>query len=176
MKMRSAPSSPRVFVLDIDGVLTDGTVGNAPGGGRRLHLRDLDAIARARQAGIQVAFLTGEDESEVSWIVARCGGGPVVYNAKDKEHGLRELVGRMGVDVGDVCYVGDARRDVEALKLAGLGLAPADADVMARCAASRVLASPGGRGAVAEAADILMGERNSGSAAPTPRESDSPNG
>jgi 3-deoxy-D-manno-octulosonate 8-phosphate phosphatase (KDO 8-P phosphatase) len=153
---------PKALVLDIDGVLTDGTVGNAPGGERRLHLRDLDAIARARQAGIRVAFLTGEDESEVSWIVARCGGGPVVYNAKDKGRGLRELAGRLGIDITGICYVGDARRDVEALALAGLGLAPADADARARSAATVVLGSPGGRGAVAEAVEILIDERKTG--------------
>lgn len=165
---------PRALVLDIDGVLTDGTVGNEPGGGRRLHLRDLDAISRARQAGIPVAFLTGEDEREVGWVVARCGGGPVGYNAKDKERGLRKLAGELGADVTEVCYVADARRDADALKLAGLGLAPADADVKARAAASIVLASPGGRGAVADAVDILLGERKSSAEVTISSESDSP--
>ncbi len=171
MKMRSVQIHPQVLVLDIDGVLTDGTVGNGPGGGRRLHLRDLDAIARARAVGIRVAFLTGEDESEVGWIVKRCGGGPVVYDAKDKGRGLRELAGVMSIDVSNVSYVGDARRDVDALKMAGLGLVPADADAQARSAAVRVLDSPGGRGAVAEAVDILMNETTPAEV-PSPVESD----
>lgn len=156
--MRSGRALPRVLVLDIDGVLTDGTVGQGPGGSRRLHLRDLDAITRARQAGLRVAFLTGEDEKEVGWIVDRCGGGPVVYNAKDKVLGLKELAGEMSIALTEICYVGDARRDVEALQLAGLGFAPSDADAQAISAAARVLGSPGGRGAVAEVVDILMNE------------------
>ena len=148
---------PRVLILDIDGVLTDGTVGMGPGGGRRVHLRDLDALTRAREAGIEVAFLTGESAEDMAWIVERCGGGTVVYGAKDKRAGLPALAGKLGVAVADVCYVGDARRDADALRLAGLGMAPCDADPLARNAASIVLGLPGGRGAVSEAVDILAG-------------------
>jgi D-sedoheptulose 7-phosphate isomerase len=149
---------PWVLVLDIDGVLTDGTVGTTGNRTRRLHVRDLDALARARAAGIQIAFLTGENADGVSEVVARCGGGPAKYGVKDKARGLRKLAAELGVDLGDICYVGDARRDVAALKIAGLGLVPADADTEAKRGAARVLAEPGGRGAVAAAVDLLLAE------------------
>jgi len=150
---------PKVLVLDVDGVLTDGTVGMGPGGDRRLHLRDLDALTRAREAGIRIAFLSGESGEEVGWIVQRCGGGEALFGTKDKGRGLAELAAKLDVSAAGICYVGDAPRDAEALKSAGLGLAPSDADGKAKAAASVVLDSPGGRGAVAEAVEILMGER-----------------
>jgi len=159
MTMETGRDLPRVLVLDIDGVLTDGSVGTGPGGGRRVHLRDIDALTRAREAGIRIAFLTGESAKEVGWIVARCAGGEVLYGAKDKGRGLAELAEKLGVPTTGICYVGDAPRDVGALKTAGLGLAPSDADGKAKNAASIILENPGGRGAVAEAVEILKGER-----------------
>jgi D-sedoheptulose 7-phosphate isomerase len=149
---------PRVLVLDIDGVLTDGTVGIGSASGRRVYLRDLDALTRARAAGLQIAFLTGESADEVSAVVARCGGGPAKYGAKDKLKGLRELAAELGVELAGLCYVADARRDVDALKIVGLGLVPADGDPQAKRGAARVLAAPGGRGAVAAAVELLLAE------------------
>ncbi len=148
----------RVLVLDIDGVLTDGTVASSGGASRRVHLRDLDALTRARAAGIRVAFLTGESADEMADVVARCGGGPVRFGARDKVASLRALAGELAVEVDHVCYLADARRDAAALGIAGLGLVPADADPQAKRCATHVLTHAGGRGAVAEAVDLLLSE------------------
>jgi len=144
------------IVFDIDGVLTDGTVEVGGGGRRRLFLRDLDALTLARRAGLQVAFLTGEDSPEVRELVDRCGGGEAVFGGKEKAAGLAEIATRLGLPLEAVCYVADAGRDVDALRLAGLALAPADASAAARGAAARVLCASAGRGAVAEAVDLAL--------------------
>jgi len=157
LTMETGRDLPRVLVLDIDGVLTDGTVGMGPGDGRRIHLRDLDALARARTAGICVAFLTGERREQVAAVVERCGGGTAIYGVKDKVEGLRTLVSEIGAQLADVCYVADARRDAAALECAGLGMTPADADPVAKRAADVVLGEPGGHGAVSCAIDVLLG-------------------
>lgn len=157
MTSRTGSLPPRALVLDVDGVLTDGTVAVSGGATRRVHLRDLDALTRARAAGIRVAFLTGESADEMADVVARCGGGPTRYSAKDKVTGLRALAGELAVEIDDVCYLADARRDAAALRIAGLGLVPADGDPEAKRCAARVLVHAGGRGAVAEAVDLLLG-------------------
>ena len=146
----------KALVLDIDGVLTDGTVGVTNNLSRRLFLRDLDALTLARSKGIQLAFLSGESESEIKPIVERCGGGISVYGAKDKEKGMIDISQKLGIDLSEICYIGDGRRDVPALQMAGLGLAPSDADKLARSAADQILTACGGRGAVSEAVDIIL--------------------
>jgi len=148
------------MALDIDGVLTDGTVDFQKPSRKRIFLRDLDALTLMKKGGIRVAFLTGEDEAEVAAIVERCGGGDcAVFGAKDKEAGIREIAGKLGVSLSEICYVADARRDVPAMKLVGLALSPADGDRLAKQAAHVVLEACGGRGAVAEAVDLVL-ERN----------------
>jgi len=142
--------------LDIDGVLTDGTVGINGSSLKRMFLRDLDALTLARENGIKIAFLSGEKESEAKLIVERCGGGIAVYDAKDKEKGMHDVSIELGVNLPEICYVGDARRDVPALRMVGFGLTPADADKLAKSAANQVLTACGGRGAISEAVDLIL--------------------
>jgi len=150
----------KALVLDIDGVLTDGTVEVQGHSRKRVFLRDLDALTLIKKRGIQIAFLTGEEEAEVGPIVERCGGASqVIYQAKDKEAGMREIAHRLNLSLSEFCYLADARRDISALKLVGLALCPADGDRQAKQAAHVVLEACGGRGAVAEAVDLIL-ERN----------------
>jgi 3-deoxy-D-manno-octulosonate 8-phosphate phosphatase (KDO 8-P phosphatase) len=147
----------RLLVLDVDGVLTDGTVLLLASGEevRSVHFHDLDAVAAARRRGLDVAVLSGEDSPDGHRVAARFGIDETRWGAKDKLAALHDLTARLGVPLGETCYVGDADRDVPALGAAGIGLAPVDATPKARAAADHVLDAAGGRGAVAAAVTLL---------------------
>jgi YrbI family 3-deoxy-D-manno-octulosonate 8-phosphate phosphatase len=147
----------RLLVLDLDGVITDGTVLLLPSGDevRSLHFRDLDAIAAARRLDIEVAILSGESGPSSRQVAQRFGIDVAVWGAKDKLAALCELARGRGLEIEELCYVADADRDVPALEAAGLGLTPADASPRARAAADQVLEAQGGHGAVAEAVALL---------------------
>jgi 3-deoxy-D-manno-octulosonate 8-phosphate phosphatase (KDO 8-P phosphatase) len=147
----------RLLVLDVDGVITDGTVLLLESGDevRSVHFHDLDAVAKAQRDGMRVAILSGENSPAGHRIAHRFGITDAVWGAKEKLTALRDLAGRLGVPMHETCYVGDADRDAPALEEVGVGLAPADATPAARAAADHVLAAPGGRGAVAEAVALL---------------------
>lgn len=149
----------RVLALDIDGVLTDGTVRIDEDGreSKTLFFRDIDAVYAAHRAGLTVAFLTGEETVIVDRIAAKLSVSHV-YRDRDKERSLGRLAADLGAGLDEVCYVGDSSRDAPALAAAGLGLAPRDAAPEALAAADRVLEAPGGRGAVAEAVAVVLGE------------------
>ena len=147
----------KALVLDIDGVLTDGTVAVEGPSNKRIFLRDLDALTLIRQKGIQVAFLSGESQADAEPVVKRCVSGLAVYNAKDKETGIKEIAQQLNLDLSEICYIGDARRDIPALHMVGLGLCPCDGDKLAKDAADQVLHAGGGKGVVAEAVDLILG-------------------
>ena len=151
-------SGIRVLALDIDGVLTDGTSdGNAPAGdGKRFSFQDLDAVTRAKQRGLTVALVTGEDGPAVDLIAQRFGIARVVQGAKDKAAALTALASELGVSLDAVCYVGDGDRDAPALSRVGLALAPANGTPAAKAAVDRVLSRAGGAGAIAEAVALLL--------------------
>ena len=150
-------SNIKALVLDIDGVLTDGTVAVQGHPEKRVFLRDLDALTLVRAKGIKIAFLTGESEVDAAPLVNRCGGGIALYNAKNKEVGIKEVARQLSLELKEICYVADARRDIPAFNIVGLGLCPSDGDKLAKDAADQVLSVGGGRGAVAETVDLILG-------------------
>jgi len=80
----------------------------------------------------------------------------VYQGAKDKCRALQNACTELGVDLKNVCYVGDSLRDVDALAMVGLGLVPDNASPAAQAAAHRVLKHGAGNGAVAEAVEIVL--------------------
>ena len=148
----------RLIVLDVDGVLTDGTVLLLPSGDepRSVHFHDLDAVAAARRDGMAIAVLSGEATSAVRRVAQRFEIGEAIWGAKDKLAGLRELTDKLGIAMEETCYVGDADRDGPALEAAGMGLAPSDATAAAQAAADHVLTARGGHGVVRETMTLLQ--------------------
>ena len=63
----------QAVLLDIDGVLTDGTVWVDSGGReiKRLSFLDIDAIFELKQAGIMIGFITGERNSFCRYVRRR---------------------------------------------------------------------------------------------------------
>ncbi|MGC4092285.1 MAG: SIS domain-containing protein [Polyangiaceae bacterium] len=154
-------SSIEVLALDIDGVITDGSVTlGAQGETKGIAFRDLDAIAAARRAGLRIALVTGEKSPLVDAIAARVNADFVVAGAKDKRVGIIQVCDRLAVDAKRICFVGDADRDALAFPSVGLSFAPADASPRARAKASRVLSAKGGQGAVAEVVELLLAARS----------------
>ncbi|MEI8001232.1 MAG: HAD family hydrolase [Actinomycetes bacterium] len=147
----------RLLALDVDGVITDGTVALLASGEevRSIHFHDLDAVARAQRLGLSVAILSGEDSPAGRRLAERFGISEAVWGAKDKRAGLAVLTERLGIPVTETCYVGDSDRDAPALSAAAVGLAPADATTRARSAADAVLSVGGGRGVVGAALEWL---------------------
>ncbi|MGH8984774.1 MAG: HAD hydrolase family protein [Acidimicrobiia bacterium] len=151
------PLRIRLLVLDVDGVITDGTVLLFASGDevRSVHFHDLDAVARVRRSGLDVGIVSGENSPGGHRVAERFGIDEAVWGAKDKLAALHDLTSRLGVDLRETCYLGDADRDAPALEAVGIGLAPADATATARAAADHVLDAVGGRGAVAAAVILL---------------------
>ncbi len=148
---------PKLLVLDIDGVLTDGCIQLSVDGHevKRINFHDLDALTRLKQQGLQVAFMTGESGVMVDVIGKRFGVESITRGAKDKLAALTALAESFNLKLADIWYVGDSDRDAPALEAAGCGMAPANATPRARQAANRVLKTHGGDGVVGEIEELL---------------------
>ena len=164
MAPRSAGSTAsriRLLVLDVDGVLTDGRLVYGPSGEeiKRFHVRDGLGMQAARRAGIEVAVISGRASAAVTRRMSELGIVEVHQGVADKASLLRGLLGRLKVRAGEAAVMGDDLTDLPLMEMAGLGLAPADAVPEVRRAAGWVSRSPGGRGAVREAVEMLLRSR-----------------
>lgn len=157
----SRASRIRLLVLDVDGVLTDGRLVYGPSGEeiKRFHVRDGLGMQAARRAGIEIAVISGRASAAVTRRMSELGIVEVHQGVADKASLLRGLLGRLGVRAGEAAVMGDDLTDLPLMEMAGLGLAPADAVPEVRRAAGWVSRSPGGRGAVREAVEMLLRSR-----------------
>lgn len=148
----------RLFLTDVDGVLTDGGIildGNGQET-KRFHVRDGHGIKMLQRAGVAVGIITGRSSEVVAVRARELGVGIVRQGAFDKVAAWREILAERGVRPEESCYVGDDIVDVPILRGVGFSAAPSDAEPYVREAVDYVASRPGGRGAVREIIDFLL--------------------
>ncbi|HVS63384.1 MAG TPA: HAD hydrolase family protein [Thermoanaerobaculia bacterium] len=155
----------RWLVLDVDGVLTDGRLYfGAEGEALKVFdVKDGFGIVLARRAGLSVALLSARDSPATAQRARELEVDRLLLGRRDKAAALDELLGELGLDGAEVAAIGDDLPDLEILERAALSFAPADAVAAVRAACDVVLEAPGGRGAVREMIDRLLGWREDGS-------------
>jgi len=148
----------RWLVLDVDGVLTDGSLyfGNAGEELKAFNIRDGLGIRLLQQAGVAVAIITGRRSEIVSRRASELGIARVVQGRADKHTALAELAAAEGVALRDCAYMGDDLPDLGAILAAGLGMTVADAPATVAAAADWQSRLGGGRGAVREACEYIL--------------------
>jgi 3-deoxy-D-manno-octulosonate 8-phosphate phosphatase (KDO 8-P phosphatase) len=148
----------RLILLDVDGVLTDGTVSQDTAGGesKRFFIRDGLALVWARQAGFEVGFLSARPSVVTARRAEELGIGLVIQTGPDKRQAYADLLRTRGCTDADVAYMGDDLLDLPILGRVGLAAAPADAVDDVRARVHWVSACPGGRGAVRELVELIF--------------------
>lgn len=156
----------KAIAMDVDGVLTDGTVGLDDGGHetKRIAFVDIMGVSIGRRAGLKFALISGEAGPLLDQIATKLGISDVYGGCKDKAWAVRDFAERHALDLGEVCFIGDDVNDVGALSTCGLAVAPAGAHRSAREKAGLVTEQPGGSGAVREVIDQLLDEAGSAQA------------
>ncbi|MBI5143322.1 MAG: HAD-IIIA family hydrolase [Nitrospirae bacterium] len=148
----------RMIILDVDGVLTDGsiTLDNEGNEFKSFHVRDGHAIKLAQQAGLVVAVITGRTSRVVERRMKELGIGEVHQGARDKHEVYRALLRKYGVSDEEVACMGDDVVDVPLLESVGLPAVPADADSESTAMAIFISDKPGGRGAVRDLIEKIL--------------------
>jgi len=144
--------------MDVDGVLTDGTVWLSEGGheSKRVSFADIMGVSLGRRAGLIFALISGEGGPALDRIAGKFGIDEVYPGCKDKAAALDDFACRHGFSPEQICFIGDDVNDLAAFELCGLAIAPADAHPRARAKAALVTKNAGGDGAVREAIDGLL--------------------
>jgi 3-deoxy-D-manno-octulosonate 8-phosphate phosphatase (KDO 8-P phosphatase) len=153
----------KAIALDVDGVLTDGSVWWGPGGEewKRFSFADIMGVSMARKAGVVVALISGEDSPLVDRYAAKMGIADVYKNCKDKAGALCNFAARQRLSLTEICFMGDDVNDVGAMEIAGLAACPADAQPAALEQAAFVARRNGGNGAVRELVEAILAEKDS---------------
>ena len=155
---RRPPGRIRALVTDVDGVLTDGGMyfdrhGQAL---KRFHVRDGFIVGAMREAGVLMAWITGDNSEITATRAAKLGIVELHTGVEDKGACLREFMARHGLQRDEVAYMGDDLNDLPAMAEAGICACPADAAPEVLAAADVVTHRRGGEGAVREFCDMIL--------------------
>ena len=154
--------SIKAVVLDVDGVLTDGTVWWDANGQelKRFCFADITGIPLAKKIGLILGLISGESSTSGMRIVDRfaekLGITDVWKGCQDKAAALNAFATKYNIVLSVVCFMGDDINDLPALKIAGLSAAPANAHPSVRKQVDLVTQQRGGHGAVRELLDMLI--------------------
>ncbi len=151
----------RLLLLDVDGVLTDGTIIYNEDGSetKHFHVRDGLGIRLLMEAGIGVAIVTGRSSRALLHRCRNLGIEAIYDGVGDKGALIGRIEVRTGVSPEEMAFVGDDLPDLPLMHRVGVSVAVADADPAVREAADMTTALPGGKGAVREVCEAILKAR-----------------
>ncbi|NPA16128.1 KdsC family phosphatase [Persephonella sp.] len=146
------------FIMDVDGVLTDGSI-IYDSEGRELKVfsvKDGMGITLLHRAGIKTAIITSRNSPMVQRRAGELGIIEVIQGARDKLELYFRLKEKEGFSDKEVLYIGDDYVDLPVMKVVGLPVTVPDAPVELKDTALYVTKRHGGKGAVREVAEMLL--------------------
>ena len=155
-------ASIRLFLMDVDGVLTDGKVHGVPGpDGAIVESKGFDTqdgigLQWLNWKGIQTGVISGRVSPAVDARAKQCQMTYVYQGHIEKIPILEEILQLSGVAAAQVAYMGDDLTDVVVMNRVGLSIAPANARAEVKRCAMHITESVGGQGAVREIVELLL--------------------
>jgi len=155
-------SDIKLLIMDVDGVLTDGTIIVNSDGSETKFFSVLDGhgIRLWQRAGLKVALLSGRASQPTR---KRAEQLQIEYVFEDCHYKLpvvEKFLDRLGISPDKVAYIGDDLPDLPVIRYVGFGVAVANAVDQVKQYADYVTARPGGRGAVREVIEYILKNTN----------------
>jgi len=148
----------QLLVLDVDGVLTDGTVTiNADGSeSKSFNVLDGHGIRMWQRAGLKVAFLSGRFSEATNHRAEQLEVDCCVQDCFEKLPPLKKLLEQLGLSANKTAYIGDDLLDLPVIRYVGFGAAVANAVDEVKDTADYVTTRRGGNGAVREVIEYIL--------------------
>jgi 3-deoxy-D-manno-octulosonate 8-phosphate phosphatase (KDO 8-P phosphatase) len=155
--LRARLARVRLFLCDVDGVLTDCSVSMD---GRRemkqFDIRDGLGLRLLQRSGIRVGWISGRASPATSQRARDLQVDFLRQGKEGKVAVIERILEETGLKWDAVCFMGDDLLDLGAMRRAGVAISVPEAIEEARAQADYVTKAPGGHGAVREAATLLL--------------------
>jgi 3-deoxy-D-manno-octulosonate 8-phosphate phosphatase (KDO 8-P phosphatase) len=151
-------SAIKLLVLDVDGVLTDGTIVVNADGRESKCFSTLDGhgIRMWQRAGLKVAFLSGRLSEPTALRAGQLGIDYCMQDCHDKLLALEKLLEQSGFSAKETAYVGDDLPDLPVIRHVAFGAAVANSVDEVKQGADYVTKCRGGSGAVREVIEYIL--------------------
>lgn len=159
--LREKLSLVKLFLCDVDGVLTDGTVFMGNGSEtKRFHIQDGLGMRLLQREGIKVGWVSRRSSPATEQRANDLKVDFLHQGDKDKVAVVEGILKQTGLDWTEVCYVGDDIVDLGVLKRVGVAVVVTNGIREAKAAADYVTKHAGGHGAVREVVELILKAQN----------------
>jgi 3-deoxy-D-manno-octulosonate 8-phosphate phosphatase (KDO 8-P phosphatase) len=156
--LRERAAKVRLVILDVDGVLTNGTLYLDHAGNelKAFNARDGLGIKALQRCGIEVAIITGRMSQAVAQRAAQLDIKYIYQGHERKLGAFLDVLERTGLNPEQTCFAGDDWIDLPVMLRAGLAVAVADAEQRVKQQAHWITRQKGGHGAVREVCNLIL--------------------
>lgn len=150
----------KMFLTDCDGCLTDGGMYYSEQGDelKKFNTRDGMGFALLRQRGIITGIITSESMDLNRRRAEKLKLDILEAGCKDKVAAVKKICTERGIDLANVCYIGDDINDLEVIKMVGFGCCPADAMTQVKEVVKYLTKARGGEGAIREVVGVIIND------------------
>jgi len=147
-----------LLLLDVDGVLTDGSLIYSENGveSKTFNTQDGLGIRLAQKGGVEVGIITARTSEMVRKRGEELDMKYICQGARNKLEAFKEISGQAGIKPYQVCYMGDDLIDLALLSRVGLAACPANAVDEVKQACHYISDRAGGSGAVRQTCELIL--------------------
>jgi 3-deoxy-D-manno-octulosonate 8-phosphate phosphatase (KDO 8-P phosphatase) len=151
-------SKIKLLILDVDGVLTDGTVFWVEGTGwsRSFHVRDGYGMKLLMKAGIEIAFISGGDSASVRERAKFLGIQHVHLGDENKIVAFDKVLAETKLKAEQCAFMGDDLFDIPVLRKVGFSATVPGAVPEVKDIVHYITQTAGGMGAAREICDLIL--------------------
>lgn len=148
----------KLLALDVDGILTDGTILIDSKGEeiKPFFARDGLAIVALRKREIEVALISGRYSKPLKYRCEELGVKYLFQDVGNKKEVLGKIIKDIGISLTEVAAMGDDINDIPFMEISGICATVPDAHPSVKEIANYITKSPGGKGAVREFAEMIL--------------------
>ncbi len=152
----------KAFILDVDGVLTNGMVHVTETGEqlRQFNIKDGYAMQLAIKRGYSILVLSGARSKGVELRLKGLGIENVFLNLDSKTEAYNDFLSSSGLSPVQTLYMGDDMPDLAVMKLAGLAVCPSDAVEEIKSVCHYISPKKGGEGCVRDIIEKVLKIQN----------------
>ncbi|MDA9312541.1 HAD-IIIA family hydrolase [Vicingaceae bacterium] len=146
------------FILDVDGVLTDGMVITLPDGeqARRMNIKDGYALQHAVKKGYHISIISGGTSESVRKRLNTLGITEVNLACKNKVEVFEKLKEKFGLTKEQILYMGDDIPDYKVMQRVGFAACPNDAAEEIKSISDYISSKKGGEGCVRDLIEQVL--------------------
>jgi 3-deoxy-D-manno-octulosonate 8-phosphate phosphatase (KDO 8-P phosphatase) len=148
----------KLFALDVDGVLTNGSLLLLQDGqmARSMNIRDGFALQLAIKKGYQILVISGGKDEAVRHRLNHLGVKEVLLGVTNKSAALVEFVQQHSLKWEEVLFMGDDIPDLQVMKISGLACCPSDAAPEIKAVSQYISPLNGGNGCVRDIIEKVL--------------------